>query len=706
MRGNKAGVVFKYLMFVLTAFPVMSEAVITSWGGDAMILYETGFTSMVMKHPGGGVCLFNRDLVQNDAPGSGHSEKGVYSDIIWGKNRARKMFLLDNPSAYKAWLMAFISHQGKFPLKFTVNGNPGALNNWNPEQAHEMYRWTEFPIEWLKKGKNVVELFCPEATNEGEGWEIDLARADEFEAGGGNPADVGKTSFKSIDTGESWKESPFGPLGQTRAEYSLRISLNRYVRTGWLAGPVIDLWRGDSDSFIVPQRELRTLKLAISSDVPENTRIEYYLRKGTEPGPFSQAWEEYQLIGEGPSVDCVIDGKSLNRRYIQIKMTLASSDPLKSPVVKTVRVIAELNEPTPLPENIVVMEAVNPPLKYSSLDWEWEQWDRPEFRILREQENLDELVAGSRTQFDAQVKLFDYARKRWRWTQPFPEYPGWDALSIVQRINKAGGGGMCIQFNNFLAGLCMAFGWQARLVNIVGHEVCEVWNDEFGKWIYLDAAGANHYLYDPKTATPLNILELHMLHLDYYYADRSIDWLTDIIQPRDPIAGKPVPVLSGSRTYHRDLDLTGFESAIFMRMIPRNNWYEKPYPRPLMHGVGDWPWNGYINWYDDRTPPMPQYSRYTDRARDLYPDLNRVHVDATSSIGTDRLFLFFETYTPNFSHFEVNPDEKGWIQTKDRWTWYLQSGENTLQVRVVTKLGVKGKPSRFVIHHADVPFNQ
>ena len=34
--------------------------------------------------------------------------------------------------------------------------------------------------------------------------------------GGGDPKDVGKTSFKSIDGGETWKESPFGPLGQTR----------------------------------------------------------------------------------------------------------------------------------------------------------------------------------------------------------------------------------------------------------------------------------------------------------------------------------------------------------------------------------------------------------------------------------------------------------------------------------------------------------
>ncbi len=44
--------------------------------------------------------------------------------------------------------------------------------------------WTDFPGEWLKKGKNVIELFSPEAASESEGWRVHLARADEFEHGG------------------------------------------------------------------------------------------------------------------------------------------------------------------------------------------------------------------------------------------------------------------------------------------------------------------------------------------------------------------------------------------------------------------------------------------------------------------------------------------------------------------------------------------
>jgi hypothetical protein len=42
----------------------------------------------------------------------------------------------------------------------------------------------------------------------------------------------------------------------------------------------------------------------------------------------------------------------------------------------------------------------------------------------------------------------------------------------------------------------------------------------------------------------------------------------------------------------------------------------------------------------------------------------------------------------------------------ERWTWLLQSGQNNLQVRAVSKLGVKGKPASFVVNHADAPFGE
>ncbi|HQQ01156.1 MAG TPA: hypothetical protein PLY86_22085 [bacterium] len=672
----------------------------TQWGGPAEITYDTGFAHRVMKHAEGGISLFNMQLIENDAPGSGFSEKGVTLDAIWGKIHARKILTVDDPRAYKAWLVVYLyNEETKTDLHFDVNGYKGIIRKTN----RECYRWAEFPVSYLKKGKNVIELSCPDAASEEEGWTLLLARADEFEAGGGDPTGVGECSYKSTDGGKTWKQSPFGPEGKDRAEYTVRLSLDRYVPRGYLETPVIDLWRGDSTDFIATQRSIESLNIRVESQVPEGTGIVCSLRKGMDPGPCGENWEPYQKIGENSSLDFSIDGISLNRRYVQLKMELSTGNPLNSPIVKSVKVQTVLAERVPMPGNIRMVETDNPPILYPSVKWEWEKSDRPEFAELRQRENLDEVIGDARTQFAKQVRLLDHATKRFNNVNPIPEYPDWNALSILDRIDKAGNGGMCIQLNNVLIGFYTAYGWQARHVNIVSHEVCEVWNDDLAKWVYMDASSVNHYIYDKETAEPLNLLELHQRYLKKYSPGRPIDWMNDPLNVAS--MDDEFDVAQGSLTHHI-FPWNGVTLGAFIRMVPRNNWFEKPYPRPLSHGKTWWPWDGYINWYDEQTPPKKQYSWHTDRPQDLWPALNRVHVDATAGYGNDRLFLRFETYTPNFSHFEVNPDDTEWRETGEYWAWLLQPGRNTLRVRAVTQAGVKGKPASIVLNHGNAQIKE
>ncbi|MCE5251790.1 hypothetical protein LLG96_16395 [bacterium] len=697
--------------FMVSIAPVHAEIETVTWSADAETIYDTGFMHMLMKHPDGGVCLFNVDLIENDSPGAGTSDKGIYIDSVWGKNRARKVLTIDDPRAHKAWLYLFPNRNPKFPLTCEINGHRTQVDN-TERKGWETVRWIEFPVEWLKKGENVIDLSCPEAQTEKEGWILQLARADEYEAGGGDPTSVGETSYKSFDGGRSWKKSSFGADNKLRAEYSVRISLERHVKTGWLESPVIDLWKGDSDTVIMQMRTIKKLKFSVMSEVPPGSTLSLYIRKGTSPGPYSKNWEPYEPAGNGPSVDLEIDGGVFNRRYLQFKAILSTDNPLVSPVIKSARITADFEEsfPVPLHKNIHVTEIDNPPVKYPSVPWEWEPWDRPELTTLRKRENLDKVIAGSRTELEAQMKLLDYARKRWQWTPPNPEYPEWDALSIVERVNKGGGGGMCIQENLFFVGLCMVYGWQGRLIGVDGHEVCEVWNDEYGKWIYFDAFFPNHILCDIHTGEPLSFLELHNRYLDYFYPDRPMDWATDYRVSTDSFKDrkdKP-PIIRSSLTYHdhQANAYTGFMESRIMRMMPRNNFYSKPFPRPLSHYGGGYFWQGYVNWYDNRTPPRGQYNWYTDRPRDMWPDLNTVHLTITQGYGNDRLFMEFETYTPNFSHYEVNVDNTGWEQAEERWTWLLVPGRNTLLVRAVSKSGVGGKPSRITVNHVVMPLNE
>jgi hypothetical protein len=702
---------------------IYAQSVTTCWGGSAQSSYETGFIHQVMKAPDSGVSLFNMELIENDAPGSGPSEKGVYLDTVWGRYYARKEIRVDDPRTRSAWLVIYISRQGKHPLSFSVNGHPAQVENWNEQVNPEYFRWIAFPAAWLKAGKNIIDFSYPQASQKEEGWVLCLARADEFEAGGGDPRHVGETSFKSFDGGKTWKQSPFGLLGRDRAEYTVRLSLDRYIRSGWLETPVIDLWRGDSKGFIVPLRMLRKLLISASATEPAGTKIKYYLRKGTSPDPYSTEWSEYSLIGTGTTLNLEfdasvkpvaaaqsladagtsrkLDGSALNRRYIQLRIALSTTDPLVSPVVRSINIRAEHQENIPLPKNIHVIEAANPAIGYSSIPWEWESADRSEFAQLRERQSLDEVIAGSTTEFEAQVRILNHTVKQWIDGGSYPEFPDWNATSILDHINKTGGGGMCLQNNLLLAGFYESFGWQARHVNVYSHELCEVWNDEYGKWIYMEAHRGNHYFYDRETDEPMSILDIHKAYLNKYFHNRCIDWMKDsfYFPPDDHPYAERGSLGQGGKHFNE------YCRPAFVRMVPRTNWFSKPYPRPSHHGLNQWPWNGYINWYDEQTPPKRQYSWFTDRPQDMWPDLNTVHIDAVSGYGNDVLYLRFTTYTPNFSHFEVNVNDAGWKKVSEQWAWLLMSGKNTLRARAVNKLGVKGRPSEVVLNHSDVAFD-
>jgi len=707
------------LVVILCSATTGAELLPYSWRMNASDIYDEGFANNVMRDGGGNVTLFNMELVQNDAPGSGHSEKGVYWDAIYGPNRARKMLDLDDPRANKAWLVIF-SYQdhersttsaggsGKYKLRFRVNGNDEMIFDTGRPTAQ--YRWVSFPAEWLKKGRNVFEFYCPEAKSETDCCQLFLARADEFEQGGGDPSDVGKTSFKSTDGGETWRESPFGPLGNTRAEYSIRLSLDRYRQSGWIATPVIDLWRLEGDGFIVPNRTwtkmytmYHTLKLKFEADVPQGTAVRYYMRKGSEPGPFADQWGPYELIAEGAAPELDINGIEFDARYIQIRAELTTENPLVTPALKSVSLEGELTQFLPQPDNIKVVSVYNPSIKYSSIDWEWEPSDRPEFKEVRSRESLDEVVAGCRTEFQRQIKLLNYANFRFNYLHPMDDFPDWTSASILDRIDRIGTGGMCIQYNNLLMGFLLAYGYQSRLITIPGHEICEVWNDEFKKWVYMDASHVNQYIFHKETHIPQNILENHFTYLETFPPDGPLDWMKlDNLKEYDP---EKLPTNRGSLTHHeaRNGAYSSANRPLFLRTFPRNNYYAKPYPRPLTHGNTWWPWDGYLNWYDDMTPPMRHYSHHTNRERDMYPDLNTVHIHATTAYAKDMIYLNFETYTPNLSHFEVNFNEEGWKESGKKCTWFLVSGENTLRVRAVSKSGVQGHQSSVAVRYVDLP---
>ncbi|MFH1741256.1 MAG: hypothetical protein ABIH23_19810 [bacterium] len=123
-------------IWILQCFLIVQQAAIVEihWGGDAEAIYDSGFMHRLMKIPKGGVSPFNMELIENDAPGFGYSEKGVSEDVVWGDSRARRILSVADPRAYKTWLVSFAyAENPQYPLQFDMNGFKGEFRMTNGE---------------------------------------------------------------------------------------------------------------------------------------------------------------------------------------------------------------------------------------------------------------------------------------------------------------------------------------------------------------------------------------------------------------------------------------------------------------------------------------------------------------------------------------------------------------------------------------------
>ena len=248
-------------------------------------------------------------------------------------------------------------------------------------------------------------------------------------------------------------------------------------------------------------------------------------------------------------------------------------------------------------------------------------------------------------------------------------------------------------------------GYQARHINInsegmSGHEVTEVWSNEFNKWIYLDPT-IDTYYFNTETGIPLNLLETHNLLVEQM--PRVETWK----RPFSPDIGKEVVsrIKVGMRQGNNPFSIKysegdnggrwALETMGHFRIIPRNDFLSNPLPVPVHTGATCWGWDGFLNWYDDTFPKLDEYQRYTNRATDFYQPLNqaKVFLNETDKPGVLRVEL--DEFTPGgFETFLVGINDGSWITQKESsWRWVLRSGLNNIKVRTRNIRGVLGPVS-------------
>ena len=138
-------------------------------------------------------------------------------------------------------------------------------------------------------------------------------------------------------------------------------------------------------------------------DAPKGTRAVVRVRFGRHPTPDAEGWSEAQQL------DCFErTWHDLEGRYLQFEVDMDTDDPLRTPVLKGLTVATTVAGDAPQRDLFTRLQRLdNGRVIRSSVDYVYEDYDQ--LKDLREAFELDAVVAGAASEFDAQLRLMRWA---------------------------------------------------------------------------------------------------------------------------------------------------------------------------------------------------------------------------------------------------------------------------------------------------------
>ncbi|MBU6400879.1 MAG: transglutaminase-like domain-containing protein, partial [Verrucomicrobia bacterium] len=488
-----------------------------------------------------------------------------------------------------------------------------------------------------------------------------------------------------------------GPEGKLQGEYGVRIFLEHYRAHGSLTLPVLDAGNLEGRAIGRPLTRIGPMRITASGIAGPGGRIQVRARSGDTFVPDSTHWSDWQALGE--------TGGTLTHprgRYAQVEIGFSSNDPLHSPGLASVRVESTPAGPPDWTTRLRILDEHNEQIVRTSMPFAYEPLDHPRLRKLRQDYKLDELVKGTKGDLDLLLRLAQWACNYWDWPNHISEdYPPWDALEILKPYaDGKPTGGFCLQFNLVFLQACESFGFPGRMISISqgpwqtqypggGHEIVELWSNQWKKWVYVDGALA-WYVVDASTGVPLSIWEMRQRQLAMLQGEPA----------------RAVRVVTAQRTRNKQFAWNGLGGPkplnyyLELRMIPRSNFLQAKSPLPLNQGTDEWSWTGHYVWTDAVVPAGLLFGHRVARHNDFEWTLNQARfvLEPLPKPGVLRVHL--DTETPSFETYLAEIDGGAKRPVSSGFTWTLHPGTNRLRVRPQNVAGRQGIPSWITVEYS------
>ncbi len=391
---------------------------------------------------------------------------------------------------------------------------------------------------------------------------------------------------------------------------------------------------------------------------------------------------------------------------------MKSSNPLATPVFRGVSV-ETATEPIP-PKGMGscrLMEFNNGKAGRPSVPFVHE--DFLKLRDVRERFELDKVVAGASTEFEKQLRLMRWAyeipikgldRYAWRFSD-LAQLKKDEKGNIVYDLGFQSKGrrrvGHCLYCNLTMMEAFLAMGYPCRWVNIAtmstyGHEVIEVWSNDFNKWVFMDAT-RDYYIYDPETGIPMSLTEVNGRLKEIF--TRPVTW-EDPMRAQAPTDSSGYQVRVAFREGKNKFsiyDVSQGPELLLMKghlnMVLRNDFASRPTPVPWRIS-SNWGGTLFYGWYNDIFPRKREYELHTNRAQDFNPPLNQSELTVSETGSSNVLRVDADTETPCFKAFMAQFNDGEWREiSSPSFEWTLREGPNTLRVRSLNTAGVPGPVS-------------
>ena len=684
MRARVASTVLSFSLLVVVIAPLAgAERTTRRISFDASDALERGMEIDRVQHAktGGHVILYDSTLIEDDGPGIGPDSPFLAANErspvvkVGGPIQIKKILQIDRPSAMAVWLY---TSQG---VNVTINGARVQIS------ADD--RYPAIPPELLKRGSNEIIISCPADRPQ----TVKIAPRAAILRNAPDRKNRPPASFKSDDGGKTWQ-----PLD---GEAMVRLFLLQYAPTGSFASQVIDLASEDTTPLAKGPISIHSIALNSQADLPGGTAITFQIRTGSSPVYEPAHWSGWQPVAAPIKPD---------HRFIQWKAIFSSGDARTTPILRGVRLEASISREAPpaWATNIAVKAFTNPDIRYTSIPFEYEDPLNPRLASLRAKYHLDEIVSDSTSELEKLIKLRHWVHQQWKYKAPVDGwFPAWDADEILTKKE-----GFCVHFAIVYMQCAISLGYQTRYVFgghpgtiVAGHEVCEVWSNQFQKWILMDPEGDLDYV-DPTLGdnVPLSMIEAHDRILRTFYSGKMATYEN---RPRTPEHSPWLALCRGLSREPEEIFHAGdpppkewepWMKWLNVRYMPRNNYLGRELPVPIEQGF-HWDWPDYYIWHDAATPREWSYRHFVSRRSDLNWSINQVRFSAEASATKSALSLRLGSTTPYLQTYLMNIDGQDWKPTGAEFSWPLHSGTNHLEMRVRNTSAIEGPVSSIEVNN-------